>query len=164
MAIIEPSPAFDINRVPPDTKPPRSYTDHLSAIDASISAMLDQLLVDPDRDAETQLSSYLLGHVLYLVGRARGMTQPVETMNLLAAILAQQVRQSISYEEYLRTEHWRVTRMAALDRAEHQCQLCSNTESLQVHHRTYERLWGERPSDLIALCRDCHARFHGVAS
>lgn len=66
----------------------------------------------------------------------------------------------LPYAEYLRTAHWQRVRELALDRAGHQCELCSHTETLEVHHRTYERLGFERPADVIALCHDCHRDFH----
>lgn len=62
---------------------------------------------------------------------------------------------------YLRSDHWRETRLAALERAEHRCQVCNRDGSLDVHHRTYERLGEERPADLTVLCRACHSLFHG---
>jgi hypothetical protein len=66
-------------------------------------------------------------------------------------------------EVYLRSEHWREIRLAALERAEHRCQVCNRTERLDVHHRTYERVGDERPADLTVLCRRCHDLFHGNA-
>ena len=65
------------------------------------------------------------------------------------------------YREYLESDEWARRRAAALERAEHRCQLCNNPELLQVHHRTYERVGRERPEDLIVLCGGCHVRHHG---
>lgn len=67
---------------------------------------------------------------------------------------------SYPYTRYLKTTHWQRTRLAALERAGSRCQLCNSTKRLNVHHRTYENLWGEQPDDLIVLCRACHAKFH----
>jgi hypothetical protein len=61
---------------------------------------------------------------------------------------------------YLRSDHWRDTRLAALERAEHRCQVCNRDGTLDVHHRTYERIGEERPADLTVLCRSCHNLFH----
>jgi 5-methylcytosine-specific restriction endonuclease McrA len=69
-------------------------------------------------------------------------------------------RQREYREVYLRSEHWRETRAAALERAEHKCQVCASTKRLDVHHNTYERLGQERPADLVVLCRTCHDRHH----
>jgi 5-methylcytosine-specific restriction endonuclease McrA len=66
----------------------------------------------------------------------------------------------LPYAEYLQTAHWQRVRMLALENAGHQCELCSSTEALEVHHRTYERLGFERPNDVIALCHDCHRDHH----
>lgn len=75
--------------------------------------------------------------------------------------LVDQARQyRYPYHLYLKTGHWGTTRAAALQRAQHRCELCNATDRLQVHHKTYERLWQEQPQDLIVLCRNCHAKFH----
>lgn len=71
----------------------------------------------------------------------------------------------VAYSEYLRTPEWRHKRKGALHRALYRCQLCNisgNTEVLQVHHRSYETLGRELPSDLVVLCKPCHARHHRV--
>ena len=67
---------------------------------------------------------------------------------------------TMPYAEYLKTEHWNSTRKAALKAAEYRCQMCNASKPLHVHHRTYERRGNEKPSDLIALCADCHKTFH----
>lgn len=72
-------------------------------------------------------------------------------------------RQREYREVYLRSEHWRETRAAALERAEHRCQVCNTTKQLDVHHRTYERLGHEGAGDLTVLCRACHDLFHASA-
>lgn len=64
------------------------------------------------------------------------------------------------YAAYLRSEHWRRTRSEALRRAAGTCQLCQRLRAVEVHHRTYERLGCEAPSDLVALCVFCHRRVH----
>jgi len=63
--------------------------------------------------------------------------------------------------DYLRSHAWKVTREAALRHAGNRCQVCNGSAHLHVHHRTYERLGREHPSDLTVLCRKCHAIFHG---
>jgi hypothetical protein len=71
---------------------------------------------------------------------------------------------SLSYSDYLLTEHWQQMRKAALHRAGYACQLCNASDTqLDVHHRTYERLGQEDEMDLTVLCRRCHSRFHGKA-
>ena len=85
-------------------------------------------------------------------------TEP-EAINADPAAYADLLR-SMPYEAYLKTEHWRATRAAALERAGHSCQVCSRTNDLQVHHRSYANRGAEQPQDLTALCNGCHGTFH----
>src|SRR5690349_11758113 len=66
------------------------------------------------------------------------------------------------YRDYLRTPGWQEKRLAALERAGHRCQTCNGKQNLDVHHRTYERIFNEEPGDLTVLCRKCHELFHGA--
>lgn len=67
---------------------------------------------------------------------------------------------SMPYPEYLQTNHWKTIRSKMLKRASFSCQLCNAKGVLNVHHRTYERRGCEEYSDLIVLCKPCHAKFH----
>jgi 5-methylcytosine-specific restriction endonuclease McrA len=66
------------------------------------------------------------------------------------------------YGEYLASDHWAATRAAALERAGGRCQRCRLAAAAEVHHVSYARLGRERESDLLAVCRPCHAQLHGV--
>lgn len=83
-----------------------------------------------------------------------------------AARLARQARYSqlrtMPFSEYRLTPEWRSRRNRVLLRAANKCELCFASERLDVHHRTYERYGEEQVGDLIALCRTCHQRQHGV--
>lgn len=66
-----------------------------------------------------------------------------------------------SYQLYLRTTAWREKRIGALKNAFHRCERCGADESLQVHHKTYDRVGGdELPGDLEVLCERCHYAHH----
>lgn len=65
------------------------------------------------------------------------------------------------YRRYLRSDHWRTTRLNAVRRAGFRCERCGVGGALEVHHLTYARVGKERPSDLQALCPTCHRRAHG---
>lgn len=69
-------------------------------------------------------------------------------------------KQYVDYKAYLQSDHWKKTRVIALERANHHCQVCNSTDRLNVHHRTYERLGSEDPEDLTVLCESCHKLFH----
>lgn len=66
-----------------------------------------------------------------------------------------------TYQDYLRTDHWRSIRARKLQQSDYKCQLCGCKESLEVHHNTYCRVGSEDMSDLIVLCRECHEKHHG---
>lgn len=66
------------------------------------------------------------------------------------------------YLAYLGSEAWSIRRDFALEAAGYACSLCSSTDRLDVHHRTYERLYAERLADLTVLCRKCHGKFHEI--
>jgi 5-methylcytosine-specific restriction endonuclease McrA len=61
---------------------------------------------------------------------------------------------------------WREARQEALERDSHECQHCSTTENLCVHHKI-ERLEFDDPSEahelsnLVTLCEKCHYEAHG---
>lgn len=67
---------------------------------------------------------------------------------------------AMPYPDYLQTPEWQERRKIILKRAGYRCQVCNRDRSLHVHHRTYERRGVELPSDLTALCDDCHALYH----
>jgi len=71
---------------------------------------------------------------------------------------------AVDYKSYLQSPEWERRRQAAFDYADHRCQVCYSNIKIQAHHRTYERLGAERPSDLTVLCDDCHAKYHGKMS
>jgi hypothetical protein len=72
-------------------------------------------------------------------------------------------RLGMSYADYLRTPHWQRVRRRALLRSGGICRSCHReTYALDVHHQTYARLGAERDGDVLAICRPCHAREHGL--
>lgn len=60
------------------------------------------------------------------------------------------------YIKYLNSFTWHFKRHLRLIYAGHKCELCGSRKGLQCHHRTYERLYWERISDLQILCENCH--------
>lgn len=74
--------------------------------------------------------------------------------------LSKKDNRKVEYKEYLNGEHWKDIRLKALDRAGNRCQLCCNTDNLNVHHNTYKNIGHEDLKDLVVLCRECHAKFH----
>jgi 5-methylcytosine-specific restriction endonuclease McrA len=65
-----------------------------------------------------------------------------------------------AYSWYLGSAFWRERREYILKRANHTCEKCGKWPATEVHHLTYLRVFNEFPSDLLALCRQCHAEIH----
>lgn len=64
--------------------------------------------------------------------------------------------------EYLRSEEWSDLKLLRLKIAQNKCECCGLTNSLQLHHITYERLTKERIEDLAILCSFCHTKIHSI--
>jgi 5-methylcytosine-specific restriction endonuclease McrA len=65
-----------------------------------------------------------------------------------------------AYAWYLGSAFWRERREHILERANYTCEKCGARPATEVHHLTYVRVFQELPSDLVALCRQCHAEIH----
>jgi len=66
------------------------------------------------------------------------------------------------YLAYLQTRQWEMIAEAAKQAANYECALCMSDAHLNVHHRTYDRVGAELPTDLVVLCGACHKRHHRV--
>lgn len=66
----------------------------------------------------------------------------------------------INYKTYLESTHWYMVSERAKKGAGYRCQLCNKGGELHAHHRTYENIGHEKLSDIVVLCRKCHANFH----
>ena len=66
----------------------------------------------------------------------------------------------LDYLEYLKSDHWKKLRHNMIDYTKNHCVICGNTENLEVHHNTYQRIGCEMFSDLAVLCKECHSLFH----
>src|SRR5262249_13818164 len=72
------------------------------------------------------------------------------------------MEEHLTYSEYIQSDDWRRSeaRLSELKAAGYGCRLCNGEATdgcpLEVHHRSYERLGRELPSDLTTLCRECH--------
>ena len=65
-----------------------------------------------------------------------------------------------SYWSYLQSPHWRSVAKRHHESDLPQSCICGADRSLQLHHKTYERLGAEALGDLILLCRGCHQDVH----
>lgn len=65
------------------------------------------------------------------------------------------------YAEYLKSQEWADRRSKVMERAGHRCEGCRNALATEVHHLSYEHVTQEFLFELVAMCGDCHARWHG---
>lgn len=66
------------------------------------------------------------------------------------------------YQAYLDSKKWKAKRRKVLQRAGYKCERCGKRQARQIHHLTYERIFHERTSDLLAVCGLCHMELHGI--
>ena len=68
------------------------------------------------------------------------------------------------YQEELQDERWLDLRQIVIRNAGGACECCGKIcQDLHAHHTFYKpnaKAWDYKPTDLCALCRDCHEDFH----
>jgi 5-methylcytosine-specific restriction endonuclease McrA len=73
------------------------------------------------------------------------------------------------YEVLLQDQQWKLKRKQILIRDNHRCKRCGSDNSLQVHHRQYQRTtltgeylkpWDYDAQNLVTLCTHCHKTGH----
>lgn len=83
------------------------------------------------------------------------------------ALRAAGVKNSITYQQYLETAHWKHLRYQRLVVAGFRCEDCNRKPEsgvLQVHHLRYRNWFDVLVSDLRALCARCHSIRHNKLS
>ena len=64
------------------------------------------------------------------------------------------------YLKYLKSKKWATKKNIILAIKGHKCAICGDTENIDVHHLTYERIFNEDIEDLEPVCRKCHKKIH----
>lgn len=64
------------------------------------------------------------------------------------------------YADYLDSQEWSEKRQLVMERAGDLCEGCRQSEAAEVHHLTYENVTREFLFELVAMCADCHDRWH----
>lgn len=68
----------------------------------------------------------------------------------------------MTYDEYLASPCWTGRKAAVIRARGYACERCRATSRLELHHKTYARLFHERPEDVQLLCHRCHSTEHGL--
>lgn len=66
------------------------------------------------------------------------------------------------YDEYIKSQEWAEIKNDLYEIRGKRCERCGSKKFLQVHHKTYERVFKEEPGDLEILCGGCHQNEHGL--
>lgn len=66
------------------------------------------------------------------------------------------------YLSYLDSKEWADIKIDIRQNKGNKCEICSSTNKLHVHHKTYKRLFKEEYSDLMLVCENCHNKIHGI--
>lgn len=65
------------------------------------------------------------------------------------------------YRKYLKSKWWKNFKKEYFKRYEKRCAECESIKNIHLHHVNYSRLGCEEFTDVVALCRFCHAIEHG---
>lgn len=66
------------------------------------------------------------------------------------------------YREYLNSDEWKSKRLQKL-KLNPKCEVCGDKSNINIHHKTYDRIFNENIEDLQTLCRLCHKKAHGIS-
>lgn len=99
----------------------------------------------------------------YDEGRAEAYHAMLRKMNSLNRIDKKERRQA-EYLEYLQSPEWKARRGKVIERAGALCEGCRENQAVIVHHLDYSHCGNELLYQLVALCKDCHDRAHGVVN
>jgi hypothetical protein len=68
------------------------------------------------------------------------------------------------YLAYIHSAEWLALKITILAQRGAKCERCASDRRLNLHHKTYARLFNERPEDLEVLCHRCHEQHHGIVT
>lgn len=133
--------------------------DKIRVVDSILSLFTrDELLSSIEEDNYRQ--TFLLFFDTAMTAGADAAEEQDDQLLAFLLTCTNYVLHNMPYTMFLKTRYWQNRRNTSLELAGHKCQLCNASQSLQVHHRTYERRGYEKDSDLIVLCKSCHQLFH----
>jgi 5-methylcytosine-specific restriction endonuclease McrA len=68
----------------------------------------------------------------------------------------------VKYHKYLNSIDWKAKKTRVMQQRGGRCEKCNSSYRIEVHHKTYERIFNERLEDLEVLCFQCHRKEHNV--
>lgn len=61
---------------------------------------------------------------------------------------------------YMNSPEWKKLRALVFERANYICEGCREAKATDCHHTTYDNIGQEFLFELLALCKECHDRYH----
>ena len=67
----------------------------------------------------------------------------------------------MGYYEYLKSNKWKLRkeRLEKILKGK-ECFICGSKKELHTHHKTYKRLYNEKDTDLVFVCKTHHNEIH----
>ncbi len=66
------------------------------------------------------------------------------------------------YLDYLKSKEWAEIRIELFNSRGRKCERCESTKRIHIHHKNYDNIFNEEPTDLEILCNKCHLIEHGL--
>jgi hypothetical protein len=88
-------------------------------------------------------------HTLMAVPHPGGVLEVIETT-------PRTTQRQHEYARYLESQRWRTLARAVRMRAKGKCEICLRANGEECAHLTYERIFNERITDLLWVCKKCH--------
>jgi len=66
------------------------------------------------------------------------------------------------YKVYIKSGAWKRRKAQYYQTHPKQCVACKNVYRVGLHHINYKRVGRELDEDLVALCWNCHGKYHGI--
>ena len=64
------------------------------------------------------------------------------------------------YHDYLNSIEWKAKCTRLFQKRGKRCEICNSSHRIEVHHKTYARIFNEKFEDLKVLCFQCHRKEH----
>lgn len=99
-------------------------------------------------------------HLKVFLESTQGRTQIIYDRQTVQAKWKAEMKEK--YADYLDSSEWRERHRLVMLRAGGICEGCRTRQASQVHHLTYDNIGEEFLWQLVAVCRSCHERYHGI--
>ena len=91
---------------------------------------------------------------------AEGGSGRQETARKATQVMRLRLSEDPRYLAYLESAGWKDRRSLVLLRSGWMCEGCGVRRARDVHHLSYAHLYDEFLFELVAVCRQCHERWH----